>query len=122
MSKKIRNDIGKLVGSKILKVIRKDWGLEIPIKYKNNNCSIGIMTEGSYSDWWEVDYYYKPNEIVNYINVSENEDNIIIRFYNSERKAILVIKGIFHNDSDWDYGCYLSLSCEDLKIHELYYI
>ena len=122
MSKKIRNNINKLLGSEILNVMRKDWDLEISIKYKNNNYSLNIMTEGSYTDSWEVDYCYKPNEIVNYINVSENENKIIIRFYNSEEKAILVIKGIFHNDSDWDCGGYLCLSCKDLKIYELYYV
>lgn len=122
MSKKIRNNINKLLGSKILNVMRRDWDLEISIEYKNNNYSLGIMTEGNYTDSWEVDYYYKPNEIVNYINVSKNENKIIIRFYNSEGKAILVIKGIFHNDSDLDYGGYLCLSCKDLKIYELYYV
>lgn len=80
-----------------------------------------IETEGSYSDWWEVFVTSKPKlKITSYKEIEKNNE-VIICFYDNKKRTVLKIKGIFHNDSCWNYGCYLKVICNDLGINELYY-
>lgn len=124
--KKNTNKYSVLAGAKVLNVVENNYCTEVQLVLANGKKqSIGIYEEGSYSDWWETYVHYRPNEeIVSYTEtISDNEPKTItIHFYNSENKTVLEIDSTFHNDSDWDYGCYLHLSAEDIGIREYYYV
>lgn len=127
MSKKKKtNKYAKLIGAKVIGINESNHFTEIKLKLKNGKCqSIGVDREGSFLDWWEVFVSYRPNsEIAYYTETEEDDENpkITIKFYNDVGQAVLTITGIFHNDSDWDYGCYLHITAEDLGIREFYYV
>lgn len=67
-------------------------------------------SEGSWSDWWE-DYFKVRKkylyDIIKDIYVYESSDKIIITFVNNNNKEMCKFTHIFHNDSDWNYGCYV---------------
>lgn len=128
MSKKKKNNnkYAKLIGAKVIGINESKHFTEIKLKLKNGKYqSIGVEDEGSYTDWWEVFVSYRPNSEIAYYTENEEDGEkpkITIRFYNDIGQAVLTITGIFHNDSDWDYGCYLHVTAEDLGIREFYYV
>jgi hypothetical protein len=125
--KKVRNvKYDVLLGAEVLGIVKGDICTEIQLSLANGKKqSIGVYGEGSYSDWWETFVNYRPKSKIAYYHetISNGElPKVTIRFYNEDNKVVLEIIGIFHNDSDWDYGCYLHISAEDLGIREYYYI
>ena len=125
--KKVRNiKYDALLGAEVLGVVKDKYCTEIQLSLANGKKqSIGVYDEGSYSDWWETFVNYRPKlKIAYYQETTSNGElpKVTIRFYNEENKVVLEIIGIFHNDSDWDYGCYLHISAEDLGIREYYYV
>ena len=124
--KKIDNKYARLIGAKVIGINKSNYFTEIKLKLKNGKYqSIGVESEGSYSDWWEVFVNYHPNGEISYYTENEEDGEkpkVTIKFYNDMGQAVLTITGIFHNDSGWNYGCYLHVTAEDLGIREFYYV
>ena len=122
-----RKGFEQFIGATVEKVVKNDYLTEIHFKLANGKKqTAGLYEEGSYSDWWETKVNYRPNSEIAYWKEyrSHNKDDdpiITLKFYNNENKVILEIIGIFHNDSCWDYGCYMEFSCQDLNVDEYYY-
>lgn len=123
MSKKSNNKYGKLIGATVNEIKEDNGYYEINLTLANKeNQSIAFYGEGSYSDWWESFVSYRKNGIIAYYNEEEYDDAIEVTFYDNCGKKVLGVRAIFHNDSDWDYGCYYHISCQDLGIDEYYYV
>lgn len=117
----IEYDLHSLIGLTIETIINDN---HIILKKGKKRYTLDFEEEGSYSDWWETSISYKQNEKIAYFYVDEDIDKgkITIAFANEEGKTILHINSIFHNGSDWDYGCYVCLYCNELRINQHFYI
>jgi hypothetical protein len=125
MSKKNKgySPYSKLIGAEVVGFHEYNIGIQIDFILKNSKKqSLMVYGEGSYSDWWDIQISYRPNTKIACFQEIDDNDKVKIVFYSETGNAVLTIRGIFHNDSDWDYGCYLQISCDDLKINKCYYI
>ena len=87
-----------------------------------------IYEEGSYSDYWKSSFSWNKNNhnVISRVIVDENQKKQIITIYflDSNGKTILKCQHDFYNESDWDYGCYISYFWEDkgTEVAQYFYI
>ena len=100
------NNLNYFIGKKILKV--EEGGCGIDIYFNDVVCQ--VYWEGSYSDWWEnfVKFNKKNTNVIHKVFLEERGDKITVTFVDESNKLILQLIHVFHNDSDWDYGCYVT--------------
>lgn len=99
------NNLNQLTGLKILGVDERNNVISL-----SNNVTLTIEDEGSYSDYWTTSFSYRKvnfGQKIEKVLIYENGNTIIITFANESNISILTIKHCFHNQSDWDYGCYI---------------
>lgn len=119
---KERKDLSFFIGSELEKITKN----EIIVKKDGKRYAFEIVENDSYSDWWEVfaSMLTEENEMPVITNIIEHKpvDNSNQTYYKlvffGLNKPIAEMSAIFHNDSDWNYGCTVAAYCtikKDLK-------
>ena len=99
------NKLNQLAGLKILGIDERNSVILL-----SNNIALTIEEEGSYSDYWTTSFSYRKvnfGQKIDKVYTHENDNTITITFANESNIPILIVKHCFHNQSDWDYGCYI---------------
>lgn len=105
-----------LIGAKVVAV----YADSIEVVKDGRHITIGYDSEGSYSDWWEVDVNLliskgdlSKNPVIT--NVKQNGNLLQFVLFGLCR-PIAEIKATFHNASDWDYGCTCSIFADGREL------
>ena len=111
MSKRKNPSLSDLIGAELVRIS----GKEIVVKKNGKEYTYIVDEAGSYSDWWEtfgiMDKGAGRNPVITNYQITDNGETYRLVFFGLNKK-IAELQSKFHNDSDWDYGCFVNLYCK----------
>ena len=111
MSKRKNPSLSDLIGAELVRIS----GKEIVVKKNGKEYTYIVDEAGSYSDWWEtfgiMDKGAGRNPVITNYQITDNGETYRLVFFGLNKK-IAELQSKFHNNSGWDYGCFVNLYCK----------